>query len=372
MPTTLIITNDFPPRVGGIETFVRTVCELLDNDVVVLTSHSVGADDYDQNLPFEVIRAGRLLLPTPRTTRQAVEIFQRSGASRVIFGAAAPLSLMAPALRRAGAGPMVAISHGHEVWWSLLPGARTLLRRMGDSVDHLSTISDYAQDRIVRALSSEAAARVIRLPPPVDLDRFTLAARPAEVDHGRLSCVAAGRFVSRKGFDHLLRAWALLIMNWKGPIPELVLVGDGPRRRQLERLVHDLEIAESVTFTGAVDHQRMIMIMQQATVFALPVRTRLGGLDPEGLGLVFVEAAACGVPVIVGNSGGAPETLRHEETGYLVAGVDHDDIADRLRTLLSDRALADQLGQAGRRFVSERFGTDQARATLRTALRLEH
>ncbi|MET1007781.1 MAG: glycosyltransferase, partial [Propionibacteriaceae bacterium] len=143
MPTTLIITNDFPPRVGGIESFVADVVDLLGRDVVVFTSSTPGSGAADRRLGLEVIRSGSVLLPTPATTRQAIQILRQSGATRVLFGAAAPLGLMAGSLRRAGAERIVAVSHGHETWWATLPGSRSLLRRIGDEVDVLGTISDY-------------------------------------------------------------------------------------------------------------------------------------------------------------------------------------------------------------------------------------
>src|SRR6478672_348807 len=167
MPSTLIITNDFPPRIGGIESFISEVCTLLDHDVVVYASGSAGAAASDLDRPFRVIRDGPLLLPTPRVATRAVALLRASGATRVIFGAAAPLGLLAPALRRAGAQRIVGLTHGHEAWWSAVPGARRLLRRIGDGCDHLTTISGYTERRIARALSASGRERMLRLPPPV-------------------------------------------------------------------------------------------------------------------------------------------------------------------------------------------------------------
>jgi len=250
-----------------------------------------------------VVRAGSLLLPTPRTASRAVELLHRFGASRVIFGAAAPLGLLAPALRGAGAQRILGLTHGHEAWWSAVPGARRLLRRIGDGCDHLTTISGYTERRIARALSASGRERMLRLPPPVDVNQF----RPGAVDHDRSRCVAVGRFVAQKGFSCLLNTWRLILDGRRDADPplELILIGDGPQRTRLESMVDRLGLRSTVTLTGAIPRAVVISELQQATVFALPVRTRLAGLNPEGLGLAALEAAACGLPVIIGEYGPA-------------------------------------------------------------------
>ncbi|GAA3709248.1 glycosyltransferase family 4 protein [Microlunatus aurantiacus] len=381
--TTLVVTNDFPPRIGGIESFVAHACRFLDDDVAVLTSTAPGADAFDAAAGFPVERLPGPLLPGPRAASEAVDLLRRTGADRVLFGAAAPLALLAPALRAAGAERIVALTHGHETWWATLPGSRALLRRIGDEVDVLTTISDYVTDRISAALSPAGRAKLVRLPPPVDLDVFrhtapssgapatTIAEIGTEVGAARV--VGVGRMVRRKGFDTLLQAWARLpgpaVRTSSALGPELVLVGDGPERPRLERQVRREGIA-GVVFTGALDQAGVLAALRRSDVFALPYRSRLGGLDPEGLGLAALEAAACGIPVVVGRSGGAPETVRHGRTGYVVAPDDPYELAARLGDLLSDPQHARALGAAGRGLVAERYGAAQARRVLRAALDL--
>jgi phosphatidyl-myo-inositol dimannoside synthase len=154
------------------------------------------------------------------------------------------------------------------------------------------------------------------------------------------------------------------------PAPELTLVGDGPQRLRLERLVADLGLSGCVRLTGALPRSGVVAELQRAHAFALPVRTRLAGLNPEGLGLAALEAAACGLPVVVGRSGGAPETVRDGRTGYVVPPADHYAVAARLVELLADPARSRTMGEAGRRFVAEQFSADRARRTLRAALDL--
>lgn len=182
--------------------------------------------------------------------------------------------------------------------------------------------------------------------------------------------IAVGRMVRRKGFDTLLRAWALLSPRSAPERPdELVLVGDGPERFRLERQARCAQLT-GVTFTGALDQAGVLAELQRADIFALPVRTLLGGLDPEGLGLAALEAAACQLPVVVGRSGGAPETVRHGHTGYVVDPDDPYELAARLADLLAGPDHARALGAAGRVFVGERYGAEHARRVLRAALDL--
>jgi len=370
MPSTLIITNDFPPRIGGIESFVSEVCTLLDHDVVVYASGAAGAAASDRDRPFRVIRDGPLLLPTPRVAAPAVALLRTSGATRVIFGAAAPLGLLAPSLRRAGARRILGLTHGHETWWAMLPAARQLLHRIGDGCDHLTTISAYTERRISGALSPAARRLLLRLAPPVDTERF----RPSQRAYGRVGvrCISVARLIPQKGVTTLLRAWRTVIdrAGRSEAAHELIIVGDGPLRSRLERSVHKLRLSDSVRIVGAVPRSEVITHLQRADVFALPVRTRLAGLNPEGLCLAALEAAACGLPVIIGDSGGAPETIRDGETGFLVPSHDHRLLADRIGQLLDDPALARDMGKRGRSHVMQHFGSDVAGATLCSALEL--
>ena len=370
MPSTLIITNDFPPWVGGIESFVSDICDLLGYDVVVYTSGVPGAAASDRERPFPVIRDGPLLLPTPRVATRAASLLRATGATRVIFGAAAPLGLLGPVLRRAGARRIVGLTHGHETWWARLPAVRQLLRRIGDSCDHLTTISSYTERRIASALTPSARRRLLRLAPPVDTERF----RPpqAAAQRSAARCIAVARLIPQKGLYTLLRAWRIVIDRAARShlAPELTIVGDGPQRGLLERTVEELELSKSTRIIGALPRTGVIAQLQQAGVFALPVRTRWAGLNPEGLGLAALEAAACGLPVIVGHSGGTPETVREADTGFLVPSGDHRWLAERLSLLLENPSLAQQMGSRGRHYVSAHFSMDSARARLREALEL--
>ena len=316
MSRTLFVTNDFPPRVGGIETWVRQLCDELDPaDVVVHTSRMAGDREYDATLPFLVVRdPARTLLPTRAATARVAETLRRTGSHRVVFGASAPLGLMAPALRRAGARHVRALTHGHEVWWATVPGTRRLMRRIGDDVDELTYVSEYCRRRIAPALSPRARDRFTRLVPEVDRGRFRPGCGGDEV-RGRwgiaedaLVVVCVGRLVRRKGQDTLVRIWPEVQQRF--PRSVLLLVGDGPDRTRLERLVRRHRVTGSVVLNGAVPWEEVPAHLDAGDVFALPCRSRKGGLETEAFGIVYLEAAACGLVLARTGTGGAVEAIR--------------------------------------------------------------
>ena len=259
----------------------------------------------------------------------------------MLFGAAAPLGLLAPSLRRAGARRLVAITHGHEAGWAVLPGARSLLRRIGDSVDTVTYLGEYTRVRLARALSPAAAARMVRLAPGVDSDAFRPGAGGAAVRErlglaGRPVVVCVSRLVPRKGQDTLIRAWPQV----RAAVPDaaLLLVGGGPYAGRLQRLAGGSGWPARSSSPGRVPWPELPAYYDAGDVFAMPCRTRRRGLDVEGLGIVYLEASATGLPVIGGDSGGAPDAILDGETGYVVPGRSVAAVADRLVTLLTDPA----------------------------------
>ncbi|MGW1198628.1 glycosyltransferase family 4 protein [Streptomyces sp. NPDC002536] len=362
MGSTLVITNDFPPRQGGIETFVHAMATRMPEDeVVVYTSDEPGAQAYDATLRFPVVRDGsRTLLPTRRTARRAVEIARAHGCDRVWFGAAAPLGLMAPALRRAGVRRMVATTHGHEIWWARTPGARQLMRRIGAGVDVVTYLGEYTRSRIEPALGPRA--RTSRLVPGVDAAAFApggadgQAVRDRFGLHGKRVLVCVSRLVQRKGQDTLIRALPLI----RRQVPEaaLLIVGQGPDERRLRGLARQCGVEGSVHFAGGVSHADTPAYYAAADVFAMPCRTRKKGLEAEGLGIVFLEAAASGLPVVVGDSGGAPDTVLDGRTGRVVDGCDPTAVAGALTETLLDPGRAAEMGGAGRRWVAQEWSWD--------------
>jgi phosphatidylinositol alpha-1,6-mannosyltransferase len=362
MPKVLIVTNDFPPRAGGIQSFVHALAvRLPPGEVVVYAPAWEGAAGFDERAPFPVVRhPTSLMLPVPSVAKRAARILQSTGCDTVLFGAAAPLGLLAPSLRRAGARRVVAITHGHEAGWAVLPGARSLLRRIGDSTDVMTYLGEYTRARLARALSPEAAGRLARLAPGVDTSAFRPGAGGAAVRE-RLGLadvpvvVCVSRLVTRKGQDTLIRAWPQ-VRAASGAV--LLLVGAGPAESRLRRLADHLGMTGSVVFAGPVPWEDLPAYYDAGDVFAMPCRTRRGGLDVEGLGIVYLEASAAGLPVIGGDSGGAPDAILDGETGYVVPGGDVAAVAARITQLLADPAAARALGEKGVAWVDREWRWD--------------
>ncbi|MEU8589913.1 glycosyltransferase family 4 protein [Streptomyces sp. NPDC048664] len=380
MHKTLIVTNDFPPRPGGIQAFLHNMALRLDPEQVVVYASTwkrghEGARAtaaFDAEQPFPVVRdRTTMLLPTPDVTRRAVGLLREHGCTSVWFGAAAPLGLMAPALRRAGARRIVATTHGHEAGWAQLPGARRLLRRIGEGTDTITYLGEYTRSRIASALTPEAAGRMVRLPPGVDEGTFhpgsggeTVRARLGLTDRPVVVCVS--RLVPRKGQDTLIEAMPAVLA--KEPEAVLLIVGGGPYESDLRRLARQKGVADAVRFTGAVPWAELPAHYGAGDVFAMPCRTRRGGLDVEGLGIVYLEASATGLPVVAGDSGGAPDAVLDGETGWVVRGGDAGECADRVVTLLGDPELRRRMGERGRAWVQQKWRWDLLSQSLQNLL----
>ncbi|MBD2899498.1 GDP-mannose-dependent alpha-(1-6)-phosphatidylinositol monomannoside mannosyltransferase [Actinomadura sp. RB99] len=369
MTKTLVVTNDFPPRPGGIQAFVHGLAvRRPPGSVVVYAPAWKGAAAFDAVQPFDVVRhPGSLMLPEPGVLCRASALMRAERCDSVVFGAAAPLGLLAPALRRRGAERIVGITHGHEAGWASLPVARSLLRRIGDDVDALTYLGEYTRSRMARALSPAGAARMARLAPGVDETLFRAGAGGAEIRarHGladRPVAVCVSRLVPRKGQDALIRAWPRVLATV--PDAALLLVGGGPYRAELERLAASEGVAGSVVLTGSVPWEELPAHYDAGDVFAMPCRTRRRGLDVEGLGIVYLEASATGLPVVAGDSGGAPDAVLDGETGVVVPGRSVPRVADAVAGLLADPERAAAMGRAGRAWVEREWRWEVQAARL--------
>jgi phosphatidyl-myo-inositol dimannoside synthase len=374
MRRTLIVTNDFPPRQGGIQSFVHELALRLDpGDLTVYAPKWDGAAEFDARQPFEVVRhPTSLMIGGPSVTRRAAELVRSRQAEVVIFGAAAPLGLITPALRRAGIERAIAITHGHEAGWAALPVARDLLRRIGERTDVVTYLGEYFRVRLARALTPAAAARLTQLHPGVDATTFKPdpVARAAIRERYRLAdrpvVVCVSRLVRRKGQDTLLRAWPAVVSQI--PDAALLIVGAGPYGASLRQLAQRSGVDASVHFTGPVPQAELPAHYAAGDVFSMPCRTRRGGLDVEGLGIVYLEASAAGLPVVGGDSGGAPDAILEGETGYVVGGSDVAALSARLIALLSDPPVARAMGEKGRAWVGRAWSWDQCAARLRALI----
>ncbi len=370
------MTNDFPPRPGGIQNYLNSLAIRLPADDLVVYApaweRSSGSHtEFDAAAPFEVVRhPTSLMLPTPDVLRRAKQIMRARDCEAVWFGAAAPLALLGHPLRQAGARRIVASTHGHEVGWSMLPGSRQALRRIGETVDVVTYVSKYTRGRFAAAFGRHAGLEML----PSGVDTTVFAPDPAgreeiRARHGlgeRPTLVCVSRLVPRKGQDMLISA--LPTIRERVPGAALLLVGGGPYRKRLEALAEAFGVAEHVVFTGSVPWEELPAHYNAGDVFAMPARTRGKGLDVEGLGIVYLEASATGLPVVAGTSGGAPETVLDEVTGHVVEGRDLAQLADTLTALLLDPVRARRMGEAGRSWVAENWRWDTMAERLATLL----
>ncbi|MFD3509385.1 glycosyltransferase family 4 protein [Nocardia sp. NPDC058666] len=375
MARTLLVTNDFPPRPGGIQSYLQALShQLPPEDLVVYAPRWRGDshEKFDAAQKFQVVRhPSTLMLPTPAVIKQASALLREHQCDTVWFGAAAPLAAMSPMLRRAGAQRILASTHGHEVGWSMLPGSRQVLRSIGEHTDVITYVSKYTRGRFASAFGPHAALE--HLPPGVDPSEFRpdpaareeLRARYGLGDRPTVLCLS--RLVPRKGQDMLIVAMNEIRERVDGAV--LVIAGGGPYETRLRALSEALGVQDSVVFTGRVPSGELAAHHTLADVFAMPCRTRGAGLDVEGLGIVFLEASATGVPVVAGDSGGAPETVREGETGLVVHGRSVSQISDAIVELLTDRDKAAAMGAAGRAWVEQNWHWDRQGARLRELLR---
>ena len=356
---TLFVTNDFGPRAGGIETFIIGLIERLPkSSIIVYTSAQEDCADYDaqwmHDFGVEVIRdRSKILLPTPRVNRAIAKIIRERAIATVAFGAAAPLAWMSATLRRAGAKRIVALTHGHEVWWSKLFPFNLIMRRIGQTTNALTYLGEFTRNAISKSLSKKSAAAMVKIAPGIDTEHF----KPVDASDLRESLglrhkkviVSVGRLVHRKGQDYLIESMPLILQSV--PDAHILMVGQGPYRQHLEALVKNHGLTDNVTFIGRIHYADLPRYICVGDVFAMPSRSRFAGLEVEGLGIVYLEASSCGLPVVAGKSGGAPDAVLEGKTGFVVEGTDCAQIAKRVSELLLNDELRQSMGSAGREWI---------------------
>jgi phosphatidylinositol alpha-1,6-mannosyltransferase len=354
----LAVTNDFPPRPGGIQQYVHNLLVRLEAvDVTVLTSTWPGARAFDARQPFEVVRLPtRMLLPTPAALGHAVALARTVKPDVVLFGAAFPLGLLAGRIGAATGVPCMGFGHGVEVAIAQVPGARLLLRKVASDLRLLTAVSGWASRRVARAVAGRCPVELLVSGVSVDDYHPGVDGSGVRARHGLGDdpvCVCVSRLVPRKGQDRLVQAWPAVLE--RVPAARLLLVGGGPYEARLRRMAGASPAAARIHLTGGVAWEALPSHFAAGDVFAMPCRTRWGGLDLEALGVVFLEAAATGLPVVAGRSGGAPETVVDGRTGLVVDGRDTGALAGAVAGLLADPARARAFGAAGRRRVEEEF-----------------
>lgn len=366
MEKILCITNDFGPRAGGIETFVIGLIERLPHgSVIVYTSAQDNSHEYDrkwfEEYGVEVLRdKAKILLPTPGVSFCVKSLIRDRNIRTVFFGAAAPLGILSKGLRRAGVQHIVALTHGHEVWWSRIWPFSWAMRRISQQVDHLTYLGGFTQRAIAKAISTAAADAMVKIAPGIDTEHFAPIDATALKDQLGLGdkkvIVSVGRLVHRKGQDTLIEAMPEIISAV--PDAHLLMIGEGPYRAYLENRTKALDVQSSVTFIGRIQYADLPRYICTGDIFVMPSRSRLAGLEVEGLGIVYLEASACGLPVIAGNSGGAPDAVLEGKTGLVVDGRSSREVAQAVIELLSDTARCKEMGANGRQWIIKEWRWD--------------
>ena len=366
----LLVTNDFPPKMGGIQSYLWELWRRLDPaSFTVLTTPYEGAEAWDAEQPFRVVRTSqKVLLPTPGLARRIDTLAAETGAALVVLDPALPVGLLGPRL----ATPYGLVLHGAEITVpGRLPGSRALLGRVLRGAAVVVAAGGYPAAEGERAAGRSLP--VIVVPPGIDPERF----RPLDPERrakaralfdlpadGRV-VVSLSRLVPRKGMDVLIEAAAKL-----APLrPDLVVAigGSGRDRKRLDRLV--ARTGAPVRLLGRVPEEDLPDLYGCADVYAMLCRNRWAGLEQEGFGIVFLEAAACGVPQVAGASGGAAEAVADGVTGLVVDRPgDRDAVAQALATLLDDPERRAAMGEAARRRAEDDFSYDVLAARLAEAL----
>lgn len=367
--THLLVTNDFPPKVGGIQTLLWELWRRIDpHTFAVLTTPHDGGAEWDRAQPFRIERTpDRVLLPHPGLVRRIDEMAERIGADVVVLDPALPLGLVGRHLSR----PYDILLHGAEVTVpGRLPGSRQVLASVLDGARRIVAFGGYPAAEAEHAAGHRLPTTIV--PCGIDSSRFRPlgADERAEVrarfglDDGPL-VLSLSRLVPRKGMDVLIDASVPLAAEFPGL--QVAIAGSGRDRDRLEKRAR--AAGAPVRFLGRVPEADLAAIHGCADVYAMLCRNRWAGLEQEGFGIVFLEAAAAGIPTVAGRSGGASEAVDHGETGLVVDDpTDSSAVAAALRKLLSDAELRARMGEAGRRRAIEHFDYDQLAARLASAI----
>lgn len=350
----LLITNDFPPRAGGIQQYCHSLVRRLPpGDVVVYAPAWPGADEFDAGEAYRVVRhPTSRMLPTADVARRALELARQVRPDVICFGAALPLGLLARRLTRDTGVPCMGFTHGVEVAVSELPLVRRVMTRVAADMRVLTAVSRWSAGRVERGARGRCPVELLPSGVAVDVYHPEVDGAAVRARHGLGDdsvCVCVSRLVPRKGQDRLIEAWPRVVASVPGA--RLLIVGPGPYERRLRRMAAASPVADRIHFSGEVRWEELPAHYAAGDVFAMPCRTRWLGMDVEALGAVFLEAAASGLPVVAGRSGGAPETVLEGVTGTVVDGRRAGEVAAAVAELLANPERARAMGKAGRERV---------------------
>jgi phosphatidylinositol alpha-1,6-mannosyltransferase len=364
-----MVTSSFLPGRGGIESYLAQLCTDLSPRLAVLAPATRAGKPIPGGLPYPAHgHAGSMLWPGRSVLRSIERAASTYGTTKVLFGTPWPLALLGPTLKARGMA-YATIVHGAElILPAAFPGVKTRLARALAEADLLLPVSDYTSDRLRKLVQGcgHALPPLETLRARVDLERWHPEVDTAPVrkrlgltdDDEVILCF--GRLVRRKGVHRAIRALPAV----SAAVPEAVLVvaGIGPQERRLKALAGRTQ--GRVVFAGRVPEEDAPALYALAAVFVLPVADRFGGLEVEGLGVVLLEAAACGTPCVTGRSGGTPEAVVDGRTGYVVDATNQDELVDAVVDLLRHPDRARAMGREGRAHVAQEFSSKAPGALL--------
>ena len=363
-----VVTNDFPPRIGGINYYVDQLMRRFPaGTVTIFSSRYEGWEAFDREYPHDVIRLEtEMMLPTPGVRRRLHDELRARKPDVVVFGATWPLGHMGPAIKQKLDIPYLGFTHGLELTGAIIPG---LMRNIGRNAGMLTAASEWSKKKLESAFGFEGRMEV--LPSGIDTDRFRPDVSDAAVRERHalgsapvICCVS--RLVPRKGQDTLIRA--LPAIAKRVPDVRLLIVGIGPYEASLRKLAARTGVADRVAFAGAAPYEELAAYFRAGNVFAMPCRLRWFGFDVEALGAVFLQGAAVGRPVIAGDSGGAPEAVIHGKTGLVVDPTRPEPLAEAITPLLLDPARAEAMGKAGAEWMHTEWTWDHMSNRLKRLL----
>ena len=365
----LVVTSSFLPGHGGIENYLHEICSYFAPRLAVFAPAERDEKPIPDDLGYRTIgHQGSLLVPDRRVLAAIERAANDVGTDRLMFGTPWPLALLAPALAEKGFAYSVIVYGAELLVPSAVPGVRQRLLRALEGAEHIFTVSAYTRDRLAQMMSraKRTAPPMDPVLPTLDLERFNPDVDGSEVreqlkvsDDDKL-ILYFGRLVERKGAHRLIGMIPALNERVKNAV--VLIAGVGPEDGKLRRLAR--ESPGRVIFTGRVPDEAAPAVYAAADLFALPVADRYMGLEVEGLGIVTLEAAACGVPAIAGRSGGSPEAVIDGETGFVVNAKKMSELVDRAATILEDEELANRMGRNARAYVERKFDRDRQMAPI--------
>ncbi len=369
--THLLVTNDFPPKIGGIQSYLHELWRRLPpGRFGVLTIAGEGDVAFDETQGYPIRRLPvKMLLPTPKTARAINRFAREIGATHVVLDPVLPIGLIGPWLECSYS----LVAHGAEVAIpGRIPVSRQLMHRAIARAELVIAAGRYPA-REIQAIAGPRTPRLVSIPPGVDVARFhPLSADEREGARRRfgiasdaLCVVSVSRLVPRKGMDVLIKAARELRSRYESL--EVLIGGTGRDEERLARLIE--RSGAPVRLLGRVADDDLAPLLGCADIAAMICRNRWFGLEQEGFGIVFLEAAAVGIPTIAGDSGGASDAVVNRETGIVV--MDPRSVAETKRsldTLLGDATVRTRMGSAGRTRLERHYNYDQLARELDGAL----